>query len=102
MMALIISLAAAAHQPAVAQPQEEPQVQQEEQGVEVRGKRRLCKRIAVGSAETRLKRENVCLTSREWDLAREQSVEFLEDLARRNPRGAKTSSGREAGSSSGR
>lgn len=59
--------------------------------ITVRGRRdtrTICRRVNTNSGGSRLGAERVCLTAREWESNRDQSVEFLQDMPRRNPRQA--------------
>ena len=77
MLAAIMLLAATAAEPSVPEAREEPPI-------DVRGRRTVC-RYVNDSAQTRLSRQRVCRSQREWDEVRDQAAEFLEDLPRRNP-----------------
>ena len=80
MIELMMLFAAAAAEPRVPQARDEPPI-------DVRGRRTIC-RIIYPSAETRLNRQRVCRTEQEWDELRDEAVEFLGDMPRRNPRRA--------------
>ena len=80
MIELMMLFAAAAAEPTVPEARDEPPI-------DVRGRRTIC-RIIYPSAGTRLERRRVCRTQQEWDEIRDQDVEFLADMPRRNPRQA--------------
>lgn len=93
MLDLIVLLAAALHQPVATGRPEVPSVTASgprdeaapETEIEVRG-RRLCKWEITNSAESRLGRTRICLTSRQWTQRRDEAVELYDELPRRNPR----------------
>ncbi|HEX8642512.1 MAG TPA: hypothetical protein VF702_01205 [Allosphingosinicella sp.] len=78
MFAELMFFAAALQQPAQEEVREDPDIH-------VRGNRILCRRLTPDSAQTRIGQQRVCLTSRQWDEQRDQAVELLLDLPRRNP-----------------
>ena len=77
MIELVMVFAIAAAEPAVPEAREEPPI-------DVRGRRTICRSVG-DSGQTRMNRQRVCRTQREWDEIRDQAAEFLEDLPRRNP-----------------
>jgi hypothetical protein len=80
MIELMLLFAAAAAEPTVPDGQDAPPI-------DVRGTRMVCRHVA-DSAQTRMNRQRVCRTQREWDEIRDQAAEFLADMPRRNPRSA--------------
>ena len=87
-LALQTPQAAAAAQEAVPPDQEE--VVREDPEIHVRGRRIVCRRLTPDSAQTRIGQQRVCLTSRQWNEQRDQAVELLLDLPRRNPEAGRT------------
>lgn len=93
MVDLILLLAAALQQVGPAEPPPPPRATASEpndqaapnEDIEVKG-RRICKRITVNSAESRLGQSRICLTQSQWNEQREETVEMFNDLPRRNPR----------------
>jgi hypothetical protein len=77
MLELMLLFAAAAAEPAVPEAQAEPPIR-------VRGRRTICRQVG-DSGQTRMNRQRVCRTQREWDEIRDQAAEFYDDLPRRNP-----------------
>ena len=78
---LIFAAAAASFEPATAEPREGPPIT-------VRGQRVVCRRVNTQSASTRMGTQRVCLSQQDWDDQRDQAVELLQDMPRRNPRQA--------------
>jgi|GEM_PF-2105839 len=78
MLELMVLFAAAATEPAVPEAREEAPI-------DVRGSRVVCRQVTQ-SAMTRMGRQRVCRSQREWDEIRDQAVELLLDMPRRNPR----------------
>ena len=82
MIEMIALVALAAAEPVVPEAGEAPPI-------DVRGRRTVCRRV-YSSAESRLNRQRVCRTQREWDEIRDQAAEFLADMPRRNPKAGRT------------
>lgn len=96
MVAFILFLATTLHQSAAAEPLNTASAAATElrdeaapnDEVVVRGRRirKTCQVIADNSAQSRIGRTKICLTSREWSQRRDEALALFEDMPRRNPR----------------